>query len=62
MFFFLKNINNGRFLKTEGSLEVQLCHLYNDKYMIASTQTTKTEISAFIAVLLFKLLSPKVLL
>ena len=32
-----------------------------NKYMIASTQITNTEISAFIAVLVFKLLSRKVL-
>ena len=41
--------------------KVQSCKLYNNKYMIASTQTTKTEIIAPIAVLLFKLLSCKVL-
>ena len=61
-------------LKTKGSssncstatfvqqqLKVQSCKLYNNKYMIASTQITNTEISAFIAVLVFKLLSRKVL-
>ena len=36
--------------------------IYINKHMIASTQITKTEIFAFIVVLLFKLLSPKVLL
>ena len=35
--------------------------LYNDKYLIASTQITNTEIFAFIAVLVFKLLSRKIL-
>ena len=40
---------------------VQSCKLYNNKYMIASTQITMTEIFAFIAVLLVKLLSHKVL-
>ena len=34
--------------------------IYN-KYMIVSTQITDTEIFAFIAVLIFKLLRPKVL-
>ena len=42
-------------------LKVQLCKLYNNKYMIFSTQITNTEIFAFIAVLLFKLLTRKVL-
>ena len=42
-------------------LKVQSCKLYNKKYMIASTQITKTEIFAFIAVLVLKLLSHKVL-
>ena len=43
------------------SLKVQSCKLYNNKYKIASTQITNTEIFAFIAVLVFKLLSRKVL-
>ena len=42
-------------------LKVQPCKLYNNKYMIASTHITNTEIFAFIAVLVFKLLSRKVL-
>ena len=42
-------------------LKVQSSKLYNTNYMIASTQITNTEISAFIAVLVFKLLSRKVL-
>ena len=42
------------------ALKVQSCKLYN-KYMIASTQITSIEIFAFIAVLVFKLLSRKVL-
>ena len=42
-------------------LKVQSCKLYNNKYMIASTQITDTEIFAFIAVLVFKLMSRKVL-
>ena len=43
------------------NLKVQSCKSYNNKYMIASTQITKTEIFAFIAVLDFKLLRRKVL-
>ena len=42
-------------------LKVQSCKLYNNIYMIGSTQVTNTEIYAFIAVLVFKLLSRKVL-
>ena len=34
-------------------LKVQACKLYDNKYMIASTQITNTEIFAFIAVLDF---------
>ena len=40
---------------------IQSCKLYNNKYMITSTQITNTEIFAFIAVLVFQLLSRKVL-
>ena len=43
------------------SLKVQSCKLCNAKYMITSTQITNTEIFTFIAVLVFKLLSRKVL-
>ena len=43
-------------------LKVQPCKSYNNKYMIASTQITNTEIFAFTAVLIFKLLGRKVLL
>ena len=43
------------------SLKVQSCKLYNNKYKIASTQITNTEILAFIAVSVFKLLSRKLL-
>ena len=42
-------------------LKVELCKLYNNKYMIASTQMTNNEIFALVAVLAFKLLSCKVL-
>ena len=44
-----------------GCLKVQSCKLYSSKYMIALTQITNTEIFAFIAVLVFKILSRKVL-
>ena len=43
------------------NLKVELCKLYNNKYMIASTQMTNNEIFAFVAVLAFKLLSCKIL-
>ena len=43
------------------NLKVHSCRLYNNKYMIASTQTTNINIFAFIAVLVCKLLSRKVL-
>ena len=42
------------------SFKVQSYKLYNSKYMIASTQITNTEIFAFVAGLVFKLLSRKV--
>ena len=42
-------------------LKVQSCKLYNNKYMIASTQIINSEIFGFIAVLIFKLLNRKVL-
>ena len=42
-------------------LKVQSCNLYNSKYMIALIQITNTEIFAFTVVLVFKLLSRKVL-
>ena len=42
-------------------LKVQSCKLFNNKYMFASTQITNNEIFAFTAVLVFKLLKPKVL-
>ena len=43
------------------SLKVQSRAWYNGNYMIALTQITNTEIFLFIAVLVFKLLSRKVL-
>ena len=51
-------VPNGIF---DNSLKVQSCKLCNNKYMIASTQTGSTEIFAFMAVLVFKLLRRKVL-
>ena len=48
-------------IKVQGTLKVQSCKLYHDKYMIASTQITNTEIFAFTAVMGFKLLSRIVL-
>ena len=44
-----------------GVLKVQSYKLCNKRYMIASTQITNTEVFAFIAVLVLKLLSRKVL-
>ena len=42
-------------------LKVQLCKLCNNKYMNMSTQITNTDIFTFMAALVFKLLSRKVL-
>ena len=49
-------------LMFDKTLKVQSHKLYSYKYMIASTQITNTELFAFIAGLVFKLLSRKVLL
>ena len=38
-------------------LKVHSCKLYNNKYMITSTQITNIEIFAFVAVLVFTSLS-----
>ena len=43
------------------ALKVQSCKLYNDKYIIALTQITNTEIFAFKAAVVFKLLNHDVL-
>ena len=48
-------------LKDGSILKVQSYKLYNNNYMIASTQITNTEILAFTAVLVFQLLSCQVL-
>ena len=53
--------NAARFSKCVSDYSDQSCKLYNDKNMITSTQITNTEIFAFIAVPVFKLLSRKVL-
>ena len=47
-------------LSSRCPFKVQSCKLYNN-HMIASTQVRNIEISVFIAVLVFKLLSRKVL-
>ena len=44
---------------SEAYSKVQSCKLYDNKYMIALIQITNTESFAFIAVLVFKLLSRK---
>ena len=43
------------------SLKAQSCQLYNNKYMIASTQVASTKTFAFVTVLVFEILSPKCL-
>ena len=43
------------------TLNVQSFKLYNNEYMIVSTQTKNTEMFAFIAFLVFRLLSHKIL-
>ena len=57
----LNNYHTIRKARSLYKLKVQSCKLCNNKYMIASTQITNTEIFAFIAVLVFMLLSRKVL-
>ena len=42
-------------------LKVQSYKIYNNKYVIASQQVKNTEVFAFIAVLVFKLLNRKLL-
>ena len=56
-----KNTFLSRTPPVAASVKVQSYKLHNNKYMIASTQITNTEIFAFIGVLVFKLLSRKVL-
>ena len=55
------NYANLAWASTITNLKVQSCKLCDNKYMIASTQITNTEIFAFIAVIVFNLLSRKVL-
>ena len=59
MELFLKKMFDWVFIRLW--LKVQSCKLYNNKYLIASTQVTDAEIFAFIAALVFKLLSRKIL-
>ena len=63
--FFLHHLNSHQYqnyyILAVSFLKVQSCKLYNNKYMFVSTQITNTEIFPFIAVLVFKLLSRKVL-
>ena len=62
MFVDLKVYSNNVTFVLHLLLKVQSCKLDDDKYMIASTQVTDTEMfAAFIAVLVFKFLSHKVL-
>ena len=61
MFADLKVYSNNVTFVLHLLLKVQSYKLDDDKYMIASTQVTDTEMFAFIAVLVFKLLSHKVL-
>ena len=42
------------------TLKVQSCKLYNNQYVVASTQIANTEIGTFIALLVLKLLNHKV--
>ena len=50
------------YVSTTGiSIKVHSCKLYNNKYMITSSQITTTEIFTFKAVLVYKLLSCKIL-
>ena len=62
------NVHNAKGIKILTRLRFGFSHLkgkscksYNNKYMIASIQITKTKIFTFISVLIFKLLSRKVL-
>ena len=60
----LLNIYDGDFYENSFrplELTIQSCKLYSNKYMIAVTQITNTEILALITLLVFKLLSRKVL-
>ena len=50
-----------RYGHRQDKLKVQSGKLYKNKYMIASTQMKNTDIFAFIAVLVIKLLSCQVL-
>ena len=60
---FGRNQANTRYsvLKLKHPLKVQSCKLDNNNYMTFSIRITNTKIFAFIAVLVFKLLSRKIL-
>ena len=45
---------SNRMILIRSNLKAQSCKLYNNKYKIASTQTTNNEILTFIAVLVLK--------
>ena len=47
--------------EVQSLLKVLSCKLHNNRYMTASLQITNNEICAFIAALVFKLLSRKIL-
>ena len=57
----LKSLSFFNFFNFTITLKVHSWKLYNNKYMIASTQITNAKIFAFIVLLVFKLLSLKVL-
>ena len=50
---YLTNFSELNYTKPKLKLKVQSGKSYNNKYMIASTEITNTEILAFIAVLVF---------
>ena len=54
-------LENNLFLDELVTLKLQSCKSYNEKYMFTSTQITNSETFAFIAALIFKLWSRKVL-
>ena len=57
-----RNFKKGFMYKSAFSwLKVQSCKLCNNKYMITSTQITNSEVVTFMAVLVYKLFSRKVL-
>ena len=59
--FCIFRVKKTKLLLVRDKFRVQPYRSCNNKYMIASTQTTNTGIFAFTAVLVFKLLGRKVL-